>query len=146
MGGGEPRATKDLDLVVAADATKYDALVAGLARRGFHPATSVGGGDHPVPDLVLYRDARGRRIDILFAHTDFEVSALARRSLGEPYAGVVVPVVSVEDLLVYKLLADRAQDRADLEHVVRARVRAGAPIDWPYVEAWCRRLRASTSP
>lgn len=143
MGGcarnayGEPRATRDVDLVVEVDEARYPALLDAMAERGFRPATRVGDGSDPVPDLVLFRDDAARRIDVLFAHTSFERSALSRRQEGEPYAGVRVPVISVEDLIVYKLLADRPRDRADIDHVVRASRRAGRTIDWAYVERWC---------
>ncbi len=90
-----------------------------------------------VPDLVLYRDAAGRRIDVLFAHTDFERSALSRRRTLTPFGETTAQVVSVEDLVVYKLIADRPQDRADIAAVVEAQQVRGEPIDWAYVERWC---------
>ncbi len=142
MGGGarnayaEPRATRDVDFVVAVDETKHPALVDALARRGFVAATSTGERDE-IPDLTLFRDPEGRRIDVLFAHTDFERSALARSRPQEPYEGVVTPVVSVEDLVVYKLLADRPHDRADIEDVIGAVRARGGSVDWSYIEAWC---------
>jgi len=142
MGGcarnayGEPRATRDVDLVVEVDEERYSALLEAMAARGFRPATRVGDGDEPVPDLVLFRDDAARRVDVLFAHTAFERSALSRRREGEPYTGVRVPVISIEDLIVYKLLADRPRDRADVDHVVRASKLADRPIDWEYVERW----------
>ena len=142
MGGcarnayAEPRATKDVDFVAEVEAQKHPKLLRALARRGFSVATSVGGHE-PVPDLTLFRDAAGRRLDVLFAHTDFERSALERSGPGEPYAGLVVAVVTPEDLVVYKVLADRPQDRADIQAVVRAVEARGGAIDWAYVERWC---------
>ncbi|MGE0790243.1 MAG: nucleotidyl transferase AbiEii/AbiGii toxin family protein [Sandaracinaceae bacterium] len=142
MGGGarnayaEPRATKDVDFVVAVDPSRLRTLRDALARRGFSESTRVGG-DDPVPDLVLFRDAEGRRIDLLFAHTDFERSALARRNPRELAEHVVVPVVTPEDLIVYKILADRPQDRVDIQDVVRAVEARGGIVDWTYVEGWC---------
>jgi len=109
----EARATKDVDFVVEVDEGRYPELVDALARRGFRCATAVADGTHAVPDLALYREPR------------------------EPYAGVVLPVVSPEDLLVYKLVADRPQDRADIAAVLATFAIAGRPIDWPYVERWC---------
>lgn len=142
MGGcarnayAEARATRDVDLVAAVEPALHDKFLAAMAQRGFSPATIVGEGDHVVPDLILFRDAGGRRIDVLYAHTDFEREALARRLEGEPYRGLTVPVITVEDLIVYKLIADRAQDRADIEHVVFARKLAAEAIDWARVEGW----------
>lgn len=144
MGGcarnayAEPRGTKDVDLVVAADATRYPRIVQALADRGFYAASTVGGGgEDAVPDLTLNRDADGRRIDLLFAHTEFERGALERSQRQEPFAGISVPVVSVEDLIIYKVLADRPQDRVDIGDVVRATEARGGVVDWSHVERWC---------
>ncbi|MDQ3033404.1 MAG: nucleotidyltransferase [Myxococcota bacterium] len=133
----EVRATKDVDLVVDADPESYPRVVAALARRGFRRGSAVGGEPGAVPDLELFRDEAGRRVDILFAHTDFERSALARRERREPYAGVEVWVVSPEDLIVYKVLAGRPQDRLDVLAMLGAFEQTERRIDWAYVERWC---------
>lgn len=133
----EPRATRDVDLVVEVDARRQAKLDAALAARGLVPATRVGESDDAVPDLVLYRDPDGRRLDVLFAHTAFEQSALARRRRLVPFANTEAAVVSAEDLIVYKLLADRPQDRADIVAVVRTLNLQGKPLDWTYVDEWC---------
>lgn len=133
----EPRATKDVDFVVAADAESYNAVVEALGARGFGVASAVGAPGEMVPDLALYRDANGRRIDILFAKTAFERSALARRQTAAPYQAVLLPVVSPEDLIVYKLIAGRTQDFADVEKVIAALAAEGRPLDWAYIDRWC---------
>lgn len=142
MGGcarnayAEPRATKDVDLVVEVAEANHPALVRNLERRGFRSATSVGG-EGGVPDLTLFRDDRGRRIDLLFAHTDFEREALRRAVTREPFRGLSATVITVEDLIIYKVLADRPQDRVDVRDVVGATRARGQDIDWDYVEGWC---------
>lgn len=133
----EVRATKDVDFVVDADAQTYPAIQRALASRGFHRGSAVGGEPGAVPDLELFRDEAGRRVDILFAHTAFERSALARRELREPYAGIRVSVVSPEDLIVYKLIAGRPQDRLDVLAMLDALTQSGRMIDWGYIEEWC---------
>lgn len=132
----EPRATKDVDLVADASPEGYERLRAALAARGFQRASAVDHGPEPVPDAVFYRDAIGRRIDVLFAHTTFERDALASaRPLA--VAGAEVPVVGPEMLVVYKLIAGRTQDVADVEAVVRTLRAGGRAIDWSVVERWC---------
>jgi hypothetical protein len=133
----EPRATKDIDFVAAGDARSFAAVEAALAARGFQRASVVEAPGESVPDLVLYCDAHRRRIDVLFAKTDFERSALARREAREPYGSVALPIVSPEDLVVYKLIAGRTQDWADIEHVLAALAVEGRAVDWPYIERWC---------
>lgn len=101
--------------MAAVDEELQARFLVAMDRRGFSPATVVADGDHAVPDLILFRDASGRRIDVLYAHTDFERAALARRTTGEPYAGVEVPVISIEDLIVYnrsaRLVGDPVEPR-----------------------------------
>jgi len=139
----EPRATKAVDFVADASASSYGAVVAALGARGFVRATAVSQPDDPVPDFEMFRDAAGRRIDLLFAKTDFERSALDRAETRAPYDGIPVPVVTPEDLVVYKLVAGRTQDWADVEVVLRTLLLGSRAIDWPYVERWCAEWEVS---
>jgi len=136
----EPRATRDVDFVVQADPAGHARLVVALGRRGFVRATVASTAEEAVPDFESFRDAAGQRIDLLFAKTRFEESALLRARPAMPYRDVTLPVVSAEDLVVYKLIAGRTQDWADLEVVVRTelvRVEHGGPdFDWSYVARW----------
>jgi hypothetical protein len=134
----EPRATKDVDLVVAGDLTSYAAVEQALQLGGFTRASGVQAPDDSVPDLVLYRDARGRRVDVLFAKTEFERSALARREWRSSFESIRLPIVTPEDLVVYKLIAGRTQDWADVEQVLLALAIEARSFDWEYVEGWCR--------
>lgn len=133
----EPRATKDVDFVVDAGADGYAAVVRALAARGFHHASAVSDSESVVPDLALYRDTAGRRVDILYAKTSFERAALDRSAPESPYLGMLVPVVSPEDLIVYKLVAGRTQDLADVREILKTFAEVARAIDWPYIEAWC---------
>jgi hypothetical protein len=137
----EPRATKDVDFVVRADPAGYVRLKQILGGLGFGRATVVIDPGETVPDFEALKDASGRRIDLLFAKTEFEVSALDRARPATPHDSVTVPLVTAEDLVVYKLVAGRTQDWADVEVVVRTellRVELGGrePFDWAYVEKW----------
>lgn len=132
----EPRATKDVDLVAEVDPSGHERLGRALAARGFRRASAVAHGPGPVPDAIFYRDDAGRRIDVLFAHTEFEREALDGAGEASPYDGVSVPVVSPEALIVYKLVAGRTQDIADVEAVARTFAAAGRSVDWAMVERW----------
>ncbi len=48
-----------------------------------------------------------------------------------------VSVVSPEDLIVYKLLAGRPQDRLDILAMLDAFAAGERVIDWSYIEHWC---------
>ena len=47
-----------------------------------------------------------------------------------------IPVVSPEDLVVYRLLADRPRDREDVRAVLRTQARTARAFDWGHVERW----------
>jgi len=132
-----PRATKDVDFVVDVGEQTYGALVRALSARGFVRATQVREPDDIVPDFEAFRDRAGRRIDLLFAKTAFEQSALERAETHAVYRDVTLPVVTPEDLIVYKLVAARTQDWADVEIVARTQRLAGRTLDWAYVRHWC---------
>lgn len=58
-----------------------------------------------------------------------------RRARPEPIGnGEDAPVLTVEDVIVHKLIAGRTQDIADIEAILAARV----AFDASYVERWAR--------
>ena len=66
----------------------------------------------------------------------------SRADLGGKYPGhrgvvlgVELPIVSPDDLLIYKLIAGRPQDLADIDKLVRF---GRAPVDEPRVRRWAR--------
>jgi len=115
---GAPRQTLDVDITVATPIEDVSELVNTLTRHGF---TSKAGDPvgfarryYVVP--VVHVD--GTPVDIIIAGTPFETNALSQAITAELY-GVTVPVVSAEDLVVYKLSSDRARDHEDAASVVR---------------------------
>ncbi len=135
-----PRATRDVDVSIAADSAAWDRVVEELARAGFTPRTAVSADrSDSVPDVALFRDPGGGRIDILVAKTDFERRALARRVSQLRVAEQDLPIVTPEDLIVFKLIAGRSRDLADAEEVTRTLTEAGRKLDWRYVKRWCER-------
>jgi hypothetical protein len=130
------RATKDVDLAVDLDGPGFAAVRDALQDVGFHLVSEVRAEEtSEVPDVALFRNANGARIDLLIAKTDFEREALSRRSA--PATAGALSIVTVEDLLVYKLIAGRTRDMADAEEVVSTQVLGGRVIDWDYVARWC---------
>ena len=135
-----PRATRDVDISIAADARGWNRLRKALGRAGFTLRTAVSAEQsQEIPDVALFRDSTGGRIDVLVAKTAFERQALARRVLRLKVARYVLPVVTAEDLIVFKLIAGRPRDFADAEEVARTLQEAGRRLDWRYVRAWCKR-------
>ncbi|HZO34643.1 MAG TPA: hypothetical protein VFB17_06145 [Gaiellaceae bacterium] len=135
-----PRATTDVDVTVLADERVLAAVGATLASLGYvrvreHRTDP----DDPLPDVLVFRSrsAAPRQVDLLVAKTSFEREVLSR-AVAIDVDAQPVPVASAEDLVVYKLIADRPRDRDDIAAVLRTQARAGRDVDWSYVERWAR--------
>jgi hypothetical protein len=76
-------------------------------------------------------------VDYLLADPDFLRSALSRKRQ-TPLRGEMIAVVSLEDLMLLKMLAGRLQALADLEKI-EAR-KDDLAIDWVYVKQWKNKL------
>lgn len=135
-----PRATTDLDVAIAAEPAVVQKGERTLRDLGYAPVRrhQVAAED-AVPDLIVFRSERSlpRQVDFLVAKTEFEHQVLGR-AVPVDVSGLQIRIASPEDLLVYKLLADRPRDREDAEAVVLTRERAGHAIDWEHVERWSR--------
>jgi predicted nucleotidyltransferase len=131
-----PRATTDIDFALSASVDAVEVITGLLQPLGYACVRrqQADPGD-AVPDIVIFRAEGQPQVDILLAKTPFERQALTRAVPLELEDGTV-PVVSVEDLIVYKLIADRRRDRDDIQAVLRTQIRAGRTIDWPYIEHW----------
>lgn len=47
-------------------------------------------------------------------------------------------MITAEDLIVDKLIADRPRDREDIRAVLSTQEREGRAIDWSYLERWTK--------
>lgn len=121
---GEARATKDLDLLIAAgDAGAADGAMRSL---GFVPGVERAGFvryvRHPLPELPELSEWA----DLLFARHAFGLRLLheAQQSPKPWEAGLALPVVSPSGLILMKALAyaqdpSRLQDLADIQTLLR---------------------------
>jgi hypothetical protein len=117
----EARATKDIDLAVATDPAGIQRLLDEMAAAGFTPR--VHGAPGPGSIVRFSRigtDGIARWVDVICAGTPFEERAIGR-ARPATILGREIPIVTVEDLLVYKLLAGRPQDVADAIRLVQDR-------------------------
>ena len=141
MGGyavvawGVPRATYDVDVLVQVDESEL--------QRGFGVDTVFKAGwrdrirDMPLVKAQVFRDGRSISSDLFPVTTELQRSAFARApTLEVPSAGIVVRVVTPADLILFKLLADRSKDRADIQNVLTVQ---GIP-DPAYLRDWAARL------
>ena len=115
----ESRDTVDLDFAV----NNVTELITVLEERGFTFRVLRERDDSPY--LLQGTTPDGMHFDIYEAHTDFERHALERHI--EHYA-------SPEDVIVYKLMAWRPQDRDDIVHILAAETN----LDYAYIEHWAQ--------
>lgn len=131
---GVPRATADLDLLLALDESNLLAAVHALEALGFRPRA-------PVPALLLadpghrrswiqekgmrafsFHDPKlgYREVDILIDYVlDFDTAWGRRRT--ERAGDLEIHVASMEDLITLKRGTGRAQDESDIEALERLR-------------------------
>lgn len=132
----EPRGTKDCDLAISVPEDP-SALADALAGAGLVVLRG---------DLARARDGAAIRlrldrdgvppiaVDLLCAGTPFEQEALARRTR-RAVLGVELSVVQPDDLVIYKLIAGRPQDLADIDKLLRF---GRAPADPARMRRWAR--------
>ncbi len=137
---GQPRMTRDIDLVVECAATRaddwvrmfggecyvsQDAVAEAIARGGMFNVIHVEG--VAKADFIVRRNDEYRQV---------EFARRQRRRIGE----LEVSVVAREDLVLSKLLwwkdGDSALQRADLVVLLEA----ATPMDQAYLESWADRL------
>lgn len=115
---GVPRLTVDIDATVWSEDVELESLLTALARHRIEPR---------IRDalefarrrqvLLLKHQPSGTPLEITLASLPFEREALARAATLR-VAGVEIPIVSAEDLVVYKAVAWRDRDRSDVEELL----------------------------
>ena len=115
----EPRATTDIDLLILLDPPSREQIQALVS--SLFDSTII----HPNPmalqgisiwRIVGIRSGQEVVIDFLLADSAYLRTALERRHT-VPFGALQVPMLSIEDLVILKMVAGRLQDRADLEKI-----------------------------
>ncbi len=129
---GEPRFTRDLDLVVLLPPGEEAPVLRQLLAE-FQPR---------IPDALSF--ALQRRVvlltlpglcnvDISLGLPGYEEQVIARAVDYDLGAGRVVQLCSAEDLVIHKAIAGRPQDLMDIEGVI---LRQGRRLDVTYIRRW----------
>jgi hypothetical protein len=118
----QPRATKDLDILVKADPENAKAVFAALAEFGA-PLEGLTSADfeEPGPFFRMGREPAG--VDILTALPGVEFDAAWSRRIEDVFheeTRLRTNFISREDLLAAKRAAGRRQDLADIEAIEKA--------------------------
>ena len=118
----QPRATKDLDILVKADAANAQAVFAALGQFGA-PLEGLTAADFAEqgPFLRMGREPVG--VDILTAMAGVEFTAAWERrieAIVDQESGLKANFISREDLIAGKLASGRLQDLADVDAIRKA--------------------------
>ena len=118
----QPRATKDLDILVKSDADNAQAVFAALAQFGA-PLQGLTAADFAEPGPFLRLGREPVLVDILTAMPGVEFDAAWKRRVEEvidPAGGLKASFISREDLIAGKLASGRPQDLADVDAIRKA--------------------------
>ena len=119
---GRPRLTADIDVTVRLEPEDPERLVRTLQASGF--SLRVGDADDFIRRTRVFpflHVASGMPLDIVLAGPGLEDLFLSR-ARPITMAGVVVPVISPEDLIATKILAGRPKDIEDVRGILRERL------------------------
>jgi len=129
----DPRATIDIDINVFLPVERSEKVIGALK--------TVGVDTSKVDRNALERDGQCRlwwgdnAVDLFFAYDPLhdEMRQMARRV---PFAGITVPILAPEHLIVCKAMFDRRKDWTDIE----AMLFATDEIDLAAARAWLKRM------
>jgi predicted nucleotidyltransferase len=128
---GEPRLTKDIDLTVGADLDRLPEVLRLVDTLGLHPLADPQTFTRQTMVLPCQEPESGIRVDIIFSFTPYERQALARTTLVK-LGDEEIRFVSLEDLIVHKVIAGRPRDLEDVASVLRKNPAA----DLAYIRRW----------
>jgi hypothetical protein len=112
----QPRATKDLDILIRADPRNAVAVYAALQEFGA-PVRSFGPSDFTQPGFFFRIGRPPQAVDILLdiSGIDFDDAWAHRvRRVVDPETGLKANIISADDLIAAKLASGRPQDLADV--------------------------------
>ncbi len=130
----QPRATKDLDILVKADAENAKAVFAALAEFGA-PIQGLAAADFAEPGPFFRMGRAPVGVDILteIPGVDFDAAWKRRlESVIDPASGLKANFISADDLIAAKLAVGRPQDIADVDAIRKA---AASQVSRPAKEA-----------
>lgn len=138
------RATRDVDLLIAADQLSIDPILTALQAHGCRPKRTppvFAVGDHRFVQFVYTPPGEfyDVQFDLLLAESELQKSAVARRVRRDvPGVRHPIDVLNCDDLILFKLVAGRLIDRADATMLLREN---REEIDFDYLTSWVAHLK-----
>ncbi len=120
----EPRATKDLDLLIEGSAANRERAAQALAQFGA-PVHVVEAVRTLREDEVAYVGEPPLRVDILREVDGIAAGVVLRNAVTTTWDDLEVRVIGLDDLITNKRAAGRARDLADLERLLVVRGESG---------------------
>jgi hypothetical protein len=121
----EPRATKDLDLLLEGSQENRERAARALALYGAPP--NVVAATRTISETeVVYLGRPPLRIDLLRTIDGVSTTDVLRNAVGATWEGTPIRVIALDDLIANKRAAGRPQDLADVVKLERARSNRGA--------------------
>ena len=109
-----PRYTKDIDILIEASLENAGKILAVLDEFGFG-SLDLQIDDFSAEGNIIQLGFEPVRIDILTSLKGLEFSEIWQNRVQGPYGNQMVNFIDRQNLIKSKKIADRAQDRADLE-------------------------------
>ena len=144
MGGiaasvfGRPRATYDVDGFILIEEANLKRFLSSLSAAGFsydkkRPIKKIQG----MSFLTLVYSKLKVFVDLFIVTSGFHKDIL-KRIKKINFDGMVVPLVSAEDLILLKLLSGRERDVEDVREIIMENKRE---LDFGFLKKWAKKLR-----
>lgn len=149
MGGlavsvwAEPRATYDIDGVINLDITDLENFLEELSKEGFSydKNNSIKFIQNmPFITLIYPLEEHEIYVDLFLAKSKYAKEALSRKQ-EVVLSDVTIPVISPEDLILYKILAGRSRDIDDVRQIL---ILQEGKLDMEYMKKWATKLGVIT--
>jgi len=135
---GEPRLTRDIDIILAITSEKLD-LVLGLAKGiGLRPLVDPENFTRKAMVLPCQYPKADIRVDFIFSFSPYERRGLERVRTVK-IGGVRIKFASLEDLIIHKVIAGRPRDLED----VRSILIKNPGADLGHIRHWLAEFAAS---
>lgn len=130
---GFRRFTHDVDFTIILTEEQSQEFVSYLKNNPEYKIQSVSFVSlEKIPDFIRLRMGE-IPVDFLVANTEF-MEGVIHRAVRIKFFDKEVPFATPEDLLVFKLLADRPHDHTDVQELLKSYPN----MEWAYIEKWCR--------
>jgi len=129
---GEPRLTVDVDLSLFTGYGKEGQFIDAFLKK-YEPRIQDAREFALQNRVILIKSERDISVDIVLAGLPFEEQAVSRATDFSFLEAVTLRTCSAEDLIIYKVFADRNRDWADIEGIL---VRQKGKLDWSHIEKY----------